>query len=96
MKQILAIVALASMAAAFAGPATASNAQGKVTDIIIKIETPDGPRWYRLGADLSTIDIQKGAIVRFDYADDTIETIEVEAVAPGDPPAESQRQGASD
>jgi hypothetical protein len=90
MKQFLALVALASMAVAYSGPATAGDAQGEVTEIIIKIETPDGPRWYSLGADLSMINIQKGDIVRFEYADDTIESIEVEEVAPGDPPAETQ------
>lgn len=90
MKRIPALVALASMAVALAGPAMADDVQGEVTEIIIKIETPDGPRWYSLGADLSTIDIRKGAVVRFEYADDTIESIEVEEVAPGDPPAETQ------
>ena len=90
MKRILALVALASMAVAVAVPATAGDAQGEVTEIIIKIETPDGPRWYSLGADLSTIDIRKGDVVRFNYADDTIESVEVEDVAPGDPPAETQ------
>ena len=90
MKRFLALMASASMAVAVAGPAAAGDTQGEVTEIIIKIETPDGPRWYSLGADLSTIDIRKGAIVRFNYADDTIESIEVEDVAPGDPPAETQ------
>jgi hypothetical protein len=90
MKRILALVAVASMAVTVAGPAPAGDAQGEVTEIIIKVETPEGPRWYSLGADLSTIDIRKGTTVRFNYADDTIESIEVEEVAPGDPPAETQ------
>jgi hypothetical protein len=90
MKQILAMAALASIAMAVAVPATADEASGEVQEIIIKIETADGPRWYILGTDLSEINIRKGAVVRFDYADDTIENIEVEEVAPGDPPAETQ------
>ncbi len=44
MNRILALVALASMAVAVAGPVVAFDAQGEVAEIIIKIETPDGPR----------------------------------------------------
>ena len=90
MKRVLALVAMASMTVAAAGPAIADEAKGEVKEIIIKIETEDGPRWYSLGTDLSKIDIRKGTILRFNYADDTIESIEVEEVAPGDPPAETQ------
>jgi len=89
MKATLALVAMASMIA-LAAPAMAGESKGEVQEIIIKIQTPDGPRWYSLGTDLSKIDIRKGAIVRFNYADDTIESIEVEEVAPGDPPAATQ------
>jgi hypothetical protein len=90
MKRILALAAMASMTAAITLPAMAGEAKGEVKEIIIKIETADGPRWYSLGTDLSKIDIRKGAILRFNYADDTIESIEVEEVAPGDPPAATQ------
>ena len=90
MKRILTLTAIAAMTVVLAAPATAQEAQGEVREIIIKIETPDGPRWYSLGTDLSKIDIRKGAVVRFNYADDTIEVIDVEEVAPGDPPAETQ------
>ena len=79
-----------ALMAALAAPAMAGEAQGEVQEIIIKIQTPDGPRWYSLGSDLSKIDIRKGAVVRFNYADDTIESIDVEEVAPGDPPAATQ------
>ena len=88
MKRIL---ALASMALAVTGPAMAEEATGVVKEIIIKVETPDGPRWFSIGADLSKIDVRKGAVIRFNYADDTIDGIEVEEVAPGDPPAEKPR-----
>ena len=53
-------------------------AGGEVKEIIIKIETKDGTQWYRLGKDLEEIDINEGDYVNFDYADDTIESIEVE------------------
>jgi hypothetical protein len=87
MKQILMLVA---MTMALAVPSMAGEATGEVQEIIIKIQTPDGPRWYSLGSDLSKIDIRKGAVVRFNYADDTIEAIEVDEVTPGDPPAATQ------
>ena len=61
----------------FTGPVFGGESTGKISEIIIKIEPPDGPRWYTLGADLSKIDIRKGAVVTFDYADDTIEAIDV-------------------
>ena len=90
MIRILALVALASMTAATTLPAIAEEEKGEVKEIIIKIETEDGTRWYSLGTDLLRIDIRKGDILRFNYADDTIESIEVEEVAPGDPPAKSE------
>lgn len=95
MKRFLTLAAMAAITplalmAVPAAPAAAGEATGEVQEIIIKIETPDGPRWYSLGSDLSKIDIGKGAVVRFNYADDTIEAIEVEEVAPGDPPAATE------
>jgi len=84
MRGIL-VPALVGLAAVIlAPPAIADEQTGKVSEIIIKIETPDGPRWYKLGADLSKIDVREGAVVRFNYADDTIDTIEVEEVPPSD------------
>jgi hypothetical protein len=94
MKRNLMLAVLApiitAMTAASVAPAIADEQKGEVQEIIIKIQTPDGPRWYSLGTDLSKIDIRKGAVVRFNYADDTIESIDVEEVAPGDPPATTQ------
>jgi len=55
----------------------AQAGEGEVAEIIIKIMTPDGPRWYLLGANLSKIEISAGKIVRFSYTDDTIDAIEV-------------------
>ncbi len=69
------------------GFARADHASGHVREIIIKIETKDGVQWYRLGEDLEEIDIHAGDYVSFDYADDTIESIEVEE--------EAENQGSS-
>ncbi len=82
MRAALALAVLASVTAAGVGPTAAGEAIGEVREIIIKIETPEGPRWYRLGTDLLEIDISEGSVVRFNYADDTIESIEVEEVTP--------------
>jgi len=87
MKRNLALAAITLIAVTVTGPAFAEEKKGEVQEIIIKIQTPEGPRWYTLGADLSKVDIRKGAVIRFNYADDTIDNIEVEEVAPGDPPA---------
>ena len=95
MKRFLALAAMAAMTpmalmAVLAAPAAAGEAKGEVQEIIIKIQTPEGPRWYSLGSDLSKIDIRKGAVVRYNYEEDTIDAIEVEEVATGDPPAATQ------
>ena len=90
MKLMWKSLVLASMIAGFALPGLAGENKGEVQEIIIKIQTPDGPRWYSLGTDLSKIDIRKGAVVRFNYEEDTIDAIDVEEVAPSDAPAPKQ------
>lgn len=75
------LVALVTMG--IAAPAVADGGRGQVKEIIIKIETEDGPRWYTLGKELNEIDVREGDRVQFDYADDTIEAIEVENREPG-------------
>jgi hypothetical protein len=50
---------------------------GQVEEIIIKVQTPEGVKWYRLGKDLKPVDIKAGDRVHFDYADDTVEEISV-------------------
>lgn len=50
---------------------------GEVEEIIIKVVTEEGVKWYRLGKDLQPIDIKAGDQVQFDYADDTVEEVEV-------------------
>lgn len=90
MRPRLALTAIILAAVAVSGPAVAEEETGKVQEIIIKIDTPDGPRWYTLGADLSRIDVRKGAVVRFKYLDDTIDSIEVEQVPPSEAPAAAE------
>lgn len=60
-------------------PAMAEPISGEVQEIIIKIKTDDGEKWYKLGKDLEPIDIKEGDYVRFDYADDAIESITTES-----------------
>lgn len=90
MTRVLALTAAILTVAVLADPALAEEQTGKVQEIIIKIETPEGPRWYRLGADLSKIDVREGAVVRFNYADDTIDSLQVEEVEPESGQAGSQ------
>jgi len=60
-------------------PALAEPIDGEVQEIIIKIKTKDGEKWYKLGKDLEPINIKEGDYVRFDYADDAIESITTES-----------------
>ena len=81
MKYLFAL-ALATFALSGPIPAISDEASGQVDEIIIKIMTPDGPRWFKLGAELLEIDVTAGSTVRFNYVDDTIEDIEVIEVLP--------------
>lgn len=86
MTRALALTAAILAVAVSTDPALAEEQTGKVQEIIIKIETPNGPRWYKLGADLSKMEVREGAVVRFNYADDTIDSLQVEEVAPDQAP----------
>jgi predicted DNA-binding antitoxin AbrB/MazE fold protein len=72
------VCAIAALAAGLTAPALAQPLPGEVQEIIIKVVTEDGVKWYRLGKDLQPVDIKAGDQVQFDYADDTVEEIEVE------------------
>ncbi len=87
MKLAAILAVVAAVVLFLTGLARADDAGGEVKEIIIKIETKDGVQWYRLGEDLEEIDIHAGDYVSFDYADDTIESIEVEE--------EAENQGSS-
>lgn len=85
MRTTVALVAafFAALCLAAPKPAPAADEGGQVQEIIIKIRTKDGEKWYRLGKDLEAINIHEGDYVQFDYADDdTIEAIEVQQGSP--------------
>lgn len=90
MRRVAALVAAAFAGLYLVAPALAADEGGQVKEIIIKIQTKDGEKWYRLGEDLKAINIHEGDYVQFDYADDdTIEAIEVKEVP-------SQEQSSTD
>ena len=74
MKTTLGI-ALMAVAVAFSFAANADHVSGQVKEVLIKIETSDGVKWYKLGENMKPIEIKAGDFITFDYADDTIEEI---------------------
>ncbi len=70
---------LTVMALALPLPLAAQTAQdeGEVAEVIVKIMTPEGPKWYRLGKDVEAVDVTEGKVVQFDYVGDNIEAITV-------------------
>jgi len=77
-RSIAAIIATAliTLCPAIASAQTGQD-EGEVAEVIVKINTPQGPKWYRLGKDVQAVDVTEGKVVRFNYLDDTIEAIEV-------------------
>lgn len=91
MNKATTVVLAAAFALGFAGPSLADHKGGKVQEIIIKIQTKDGVKHYKVGKDVELLRIQKGSEVDFDYADDDV--IErIEAV----PDEEEEAQPAAD
>ena len=74
MKTILGIAVMA-VGLVFSFAVNADDASGQVKEVLIKIETSDGVKWYKLGEEMEAVDIKSGDYVTFDYADDTIEEI---------------------
>lgn len=72
MMRILAPIFGALVMIALAGPGHAIDDRGTVSEILVKIETKDGPRWYKLSKDkkLTPAEFGEGDFVQFDYADD--------------------------
>ena len=72
-------LALTLMALALPLPLAAQTAQdeGEVAEVIVKINTPEGPKWYRLGKGVEAVDVTEGKVVQFDYLGDSIEAITV-------------------
>ena len=78
MKTILGIAVMV-VGLVFSFAVNADDASGQVKEVLIKIETSDGVKWYKLGEDMEAVDIKSGDYVTFDYADDTIEDISTAA-----------------
>lgn len=72
------VFAITALTIGLTAPGLAQVLPGEVEEIIIKVVTEDGVKWYRLGKDLQPVDIKPGDPVQFDYADDTVEETEVE------------------
>ena len=72
------VFAIAVLTISLTTPGLAQPLPGEVEEIIIKVVTEEGVKWYRLGKDLQPVHIKPGDPVQFDYADDTVEEAEVE------------------
>lgn len=79
MKYIVKLFAIVMVGLFLQTPVVADSGVGEVAEILIKIMTPDGPRWYRLGADLSLVDVFEGSVIQFSYEGDTIDAVTVDA-----------------
>ena len=78
MNRVIIACIASVMVFAFSAASLAEQLSGEVQEIIIKIETEDGVKWYQLGKDMELINIKEGDRVHFDYADDDLEAIVVE------------------
>lgn len=77
VKTAITAIGAAVLALSFGAPAFADTEKGEVAEILVKVMTPDGPRWYKLGADLSKIDVSEGQVIEFSYENDTIDAVTV-------------------
>jgi hypothetical protein len=75
MNKAACVCALAALAVALPTVAEAQADSGQVQEVLIKVRTDEGVKWYRLGEGLEPADVRPGHYIEFDYADDTIETI---------------------
>ncbi len=90
MTRYLALTFAAFAMIVLAGPGHSAEDRGTVAEILVKIDTPDGPRWFKLGKDkkLTPAEFREGDHVQFDYADDgTIESIDIVPEQSGTEPA---------
>ena len=77
MKKLFPILAVMALAAPLPVVAQSQSDEGKVVETIVKIMTPEGPKWFKLGADVEVVDVTEGNVIRFNYQGDSIEAIEV-------------------
>ncbi len=79
MKKGPIVLAAAALVVGFTSPSLATHERGEVKEIIIKIQTEEGERFYRVGSDVELLNLRPGDTVDFDYSDDDVlESIEVE------------------
>ena len=71
------VCALAALALALPTAAVGQAGSGQVQEVLIKVRTDEGDKWYRLGESLEPADVRPGNYIDFDYADDTIESISI-------------------
>jgi len=78
MKRLIIMFAAATMliTPAIASAQTAQGS-GKAPDVIIKVNTPEGPKWYRLGEQVEILDVTKGEVKNFSYANETVDATKV-------------------
>ena len=81
MFKPLALLIALTLALPLPVAAQTARDEGEVAEIIVKINTPNGPKWYRLGEGVEAVDVTEGKVVQFDYLEDTIEAI---TIKPGD------------
>lgn len=84
MRKAFAALAALTLALPLPLPAQVAQDEGEVAEIIVKINTPEGPKWYRLGKGVEAVDVTEGKVVRFDYLGDSIEAITVKPDDAGD------------
>lgn len=88
MKRLMLAITATTLSVLFPVLTTAQTGQdeGQVAEVIVKINTPEGPKWYRLGKGVEVIDVTEGKVVRFNYEGDSIEAIKIspegEPIAP--------------
>lgn len=81
MKKTLFTTILAVAMFYLAAPAYADHGEGEVNAVLVQIQTKDGLKWFKLGENAKPVELKAGDYVHFDYADDTIEELEVEEPA---------------
>jgi hypothetical protein len=77
MLKLFPILTALALAAPLPLAAQTSTDQGQVAEVIVKVMTPEGPKWFKLGAGVEAVDVTEGKVIRFNYQGDSIEAIEV-------------------
>lgn len=89
MNRTAMLCTLAAFALVLPSAASSQTESGEVQEVLIKVRTDEGDRWYRLGETLEAVDVRPGNYIQFDYADDTIEAV----TSPGKETDQPQKMG---